>query len=34
VLGSWARAWKEKELGVTGVALVWQNEKELLKNTD
>jgi hypothetical protein len=28
VLSSWAKAWKEKELGVTGVTLVWQNQKE------
>jgi hypothetical protein len=28
VLRSWAKASKEKELGVTGVTFMWQNGKE------
>jgi len=30
VLRSWAKAWKEKDLGVTVMALVWQSLKDRL----
>jgi hypothetical protein len=30
VLSSWKKAWKENELSVTVVTLVWQNKKSAL----